>query len=101
MHFDVSPGTRYFHTDLGGPNAVWGPDNPQSNGNIWNHPTEIPGNGIDEDGNGKIDDVIGILEEGIVATYGEGSSDFASILDSIDQAIPLPTSFDRSNSSTV
>ncbi|MBX3044818.1 MAG: S8 family serine peptidase [Candidatus Kapabacteria bacterium] len=28
-------------------------------GNIWTNPGEIPGNGIDDDGNGKIDDVNG------------------------------------------
>ncbi len=55
----LDSGTRYFHVDLGGPNALWGPDNPQTNGNIWNNPGEIPGNGIDDDGNGKVDDAIG------------------------------------------
>src|SRR5690606_3005046 len=28
-------------------------------GNIWSNPNEIPGNGIDDDGNGKVDDVHG------------------------------------------
>jgi hypothetical protein len=52
-------GTRYFHTDLGGNNAQWGPDNPQTNGNIFVNPGEVPNNSVDDDGNGRIDDTIG------------------------------------------
>ena len=52
-------GVRYYHPDLGGDNAVWGPDNPATNGNIWVNPGEIVGNGIDDDLNGFIDDTIG------------------------------------------
>lgn len=55
----LDSGTRYFHVDLGGNNAQWGPGNPQSNGNIWVNSGEIPGDGIDNDGNGRIDDTIG------------------------------------------
>ncbi|MGH7680364.1 MAG: S8 family serine peptidase [Candidatus Eiseniibacteriota bacterium] len=32
---------------------------PDLAGNIWTNPTEIPGNGVDDDGNGLIDDVHG------------------------------------------
>jgi subtilisin family serine protease len=55
----LDSGVRYFHVDLGGPNALWGPDAPHSNGNIWNNPGEIPNNSTDDDGNGFVDDTIG------------------------------------------
>jgi len=34
-------------------------EHPDLNGNIWTNPKEIPNNGVDDDGNGKIDDVRG------------------------------------------
>jgi len=46
-------GVRYFHKDLGG--ASW----PTTSGNIWINSGEIKGNGIDDDGNGYVDDWIG------------------------------------------
>ncbi|SYZ72543.1 Peptidase S8 and S53 subtilisin kexin sedolisin (fragment) [Candidatus Zixiibacteriota bacterium] len=46
-------GVRYYHKDLGG--AAW----PTTSGNIWINPGEIKGNGIDDDGNGFIDDWMG------------------------------------------
>jgi subtilisin family serine protease len=46
-------GVRYFHKDLGG--ASW----PTTGGNIWINPGEIKGNGVDDDGNGYVDDWIG------------------------------------------
>jgi len=55
----LDSGTRYFHLDLGGNSALWGPDNPFAGGNIFINPGEIPGDGVDNDGNGYIDDVIG------------------------------------------
>lgn len=55
----LDSGTRYFHTDLGGNNAPWDPSNPQTGGNIWFNGGETAGDGIDNDGNGYIDDVIG------------------------------------------
>ncbi len=55
----LDSGVRYYHLDLGGNHSPWGPDNPQTDGNIWVNPNEIPGNGIDDDGNGYIDDVVG------------------------------------------
>ncbi|MCH7947592.1 MAG: S8 family serine peptidase [candidate division Zixibacteria bacterium] len=55
----LDSGTRYFHTDLGGNNAPWGPNNPQINGNIWINGGETAGDGIDNDGNGYIDDIVG------------------------------------------
>ncbi len=55
----LDSGVRYFHLDLGGDHPQWGPDNPQTDGNIWVNPNEIPGNGIDDDNNGYVDDVIG------------------------------------------
>src|SRR5262245_20099157 len=51
-------GMRYFHSDLGGSDPP-GPADNVTNGNIWVNPGEIPGNGIDDDGDGKVDDVIG------------------------------------------
>ncbi len=55
----LDSGTRYFHLDLGGNSSVWGPDNPFPGGNIFINPGETPGDGIDNDGNGYVDDVIG------------------------------------------
>ena len=43
---DIDTGVNYYHPDLAA--------------NIWNNPGEIPGNGIDDDGNGYVDDVHGI-----------------------------------------
>ncbi|HSH00345.1 MAG TPA: hypothetical protein VLB27_09865 [candidate division Zixibacteria bacterium] len=54
----MDTGVRYWHTDLGGPNAPWTPANPQTNGNIWVNGGEIPNNGVDDDGNGFVDDTI-------------------------------------------
>ncbi len=51
-------GVRYYHGDLGGSDPP-GPADPTTNGNVWVNPFEIPGNGIDDEGNGKIDDVVG------------------------------------------
>lgn len=42
----VDTGVDYSHLDLAG--------------NMWNNPGEIPGNGIDDDANGYIDDIYGI-----------------------------------------
>ncbi len=42
----VDTGIRYTHQDL--------------NANMWINPREIPGNGIDDDNNGYIDDIYGI-----------------------------------------
>ena len=54
----MDTGVRYFHFDLGGPNPP-GPADNSTNGNVWVNAGEIPGNGIDDDGNGRVDDVIG------------------------------------------
>jgi subtilisin family serine protease len=43
---NIDTGVNYNHPDLAA--------------NIWRNPGEIPGNGIDDDGNGYIDDVFGI-----------------------------------------
>ncbi|MEW5994254.1 MAG: PKD domain-containing protein [Candidatus Zixiibacteriota bacterium] len=55
----LDSGTRYFHLDLGGDSPQWGPDAPFAGGNIFINPNETPGDGVDNDGNGYIDDVIG------------------------------------------
>jgi PKD repeat protein len=55
----LDSGVRYFHTDIGGNSAQWGPSAPFSGGNAWINPDEIPGNSIDDDGNGFVDDTIG------------------------------------------
>jgi len=34
-------------------------DHPDLEARIWTHPGEVPGNGLDDDGNGKVDDVHG------------------------------------------
>jgi subtilisin family serine protease len=51
-------GVRYYHADLGGTDLPQ-LNSPTNNGNIWVHFAEIPANGIDDDGNGFVDDVIG------------------------------------------
>ena len=42
---DIDSGADLDHVDLAG--------------NLWTNPGEIPGNGIDDDGNGYIDDIVG------------------------------------------
>lgn len=51
-------GVAYTNPDLGGSDPP-GPDDNITNGNIWVNDQEIPGDGIDNDNNGYIDDVIG------------------------------------------
>ncbi len=55
----LDSGTRYFHPDLGGVNASI--SNPgASRGNMWINNTELNGSsGVDDDGNGYVDDWIG------------------------------------------
>lgn len=55
---DLDTGMKYTHGDLGGSNPP-GPADNSTNGNVWVNPSETPGNGVDDDGNGYIDDVIG------------------------------------------
>ena len=54
----LDSGVKYRHSDLGGVDPP-GPADNLTQGNMWVNPGEIPGNGIDDDANGKIDDVIG------------------------------------------
>jgi len=54
----IDGGVRYYHYDLGGTDPP-GPDDNVTNGNIWVNQGEIPSNGIDDDNNGFVDDVIG------------------------------------------
>ncbi len=54
----IDGGVRYTHYELGGTNPP-GPNDNSTNGNIWVNDGEIPGNGIDDDNNGYVDDVIG------------------------------------------
>ncbi|MCZ6654716.1 MAG: S8 family serine peptidase, partial [Planctomycetota bacterium] len=51
-------GVRYFHSDLGGSDPP-GPADNVTNGNVWVNNGEIPGDGIDNDGNGFVDDIVG------------------------------------------
>ncbi|RKX27778.1 MAG: hypothetical protein DRP47_06070, partial [Candidatus Zixiibacteriota bacterium] len=55
----LDSGTRYYHPDLGGANASV--SNPgASRGNIWINDAELNGSaGVDDDGNGYVDDWIG------------------------------------------
>jgi subtilisin family serine protease len=50
-------GVRYYHSDLGGSDVPEVTD-PSNNGNIWVNPFDPP-DGVDNDGNGFVDDVIG------------------------------------------
>ena len=56
------------------------PGHPDLAGNLWTNPGEIPGNGIDDDGNGYVDDVHGInsttpagASQDILDTVGHGT----------------------------
>ncbi len=55
----LDTGVRYYHKDLGGVNAS--SSNPgASNGNMWRNMAEVNGAaGVDDDGNGYVDDWIG------------------------------------------
>ncbi len=55
----LDSGTRYYHPDLGGVNGS--PSNPgASRGNMWINNAELNGSaGVDDDGNGYVDDWIG------------------------------------------
>jgi PKD repeat protein len=55
---DLDIGTMYDHGDLGGSNPP-GPNDASTNGNIWINTGETPGNGVDDDGNGYVDDILG------------------------------------------
>src|SRR5688500_9582523 len=41
----IDGGVNYFHEDLAA--------------NLWRNPGEVPGNGVDDDGNGHVDDIYG------------------------------------------
>ncbi|TMQ61372.1 MAG: hypothetical protein E6K78_12875 [Candidatus Eisenbacteria bacterium] len=55
----LDSGVKYAHSDLGTLANPPSPTNPSTDGNIWVNAGEIPGNGIDDDGDGYVDDVIG------------------------------------------
>ena len=73
----LDTGVRYFHTDLGGWSLPWGPDAPLAGGNIYINDEEIPGNGLDDDANGFIDDTLGwdfvseVIESGVACIDGD------------------------------
>jgi len=48
---------------------------PDLTGNIWTNPREIPGNGIDDDGNGFIDDVHGCSVTGATSAHSGNPMD--------------------------
>jgi PKD repeat protein len=54
----LDTGVKYRHSDIGGNNPP-GPADNSTQGNVWVNAAEIPGNGLDDDGNGFVDDVIG------------------------------------------
>jgi len=54
----LDTGIKYRHNDLGGNNPA-GPADNVTAGNVWVNPGEIPGNLLDDDLNGYVDDVIG------------------------------------------
>ena len=78
----LDTGVRYFHLDLGGNNSLWGPDDPRSNGNIWINPGEIPGNAIDDDLNGYVDDTIGF--DFVSSAGGQGIQCLDQDCDTVD-----------------
>lgn len=63
IHLDIIEAPRAWEITRGNPNVTGaitdsGPDltHPQLQGTLWQNPAEIPDNGTDDDGNGKIDD---------------------------------------------
>lgn len=58
----VDEGVKYSHPDL--------------QANMWVNPTEIPGNGVDDDGNGYVDDIHGynFVDDGPVTWAKNGDS---------------------------
>lgn len=54
----LDSGVKYRHSDLGG-NDPPGPADNVTQGNVWVNAGEIPGNSVDDDGNGFVDDVVG------------------------------------------
>ncbi len=55
----MDTGVRYFHKDLGGANASFNDVN-ASRGNMWTNTAELNGTpGVDDDGNGFVDDIYG------------------------------------------
>lgn len=66
VHLDIIEARRAWEVTRGNPAVAGaitdsGPDlsHPQLQGTLWQNPAEIEGNGIDEDGNGKVDDKSG------------------------------------------
>lgn len=55
----IDTGIDYLHEDLANVEMVDGRAVIQPGSNIWINPEEIPGNGVDDDNNGFIDDVYG------------------------------------------
>jgi len=76
----LDSGVRYFHKDLGGANAEFSPGVPDPatiDGNVWRNMAEINGvGGLDDDGNGRIDDFWGwdFVEGGVGCWPGEDCS---------------------------
>lgn len=54
----LDTGLKYRHSDLGGADPP-GPADAITQGNVWVNPFEIPGNGVDDENNGFVDDVVG------------------------------------------
>ncbi|MBE2281800.1 MAG: S8 family serine peptidase [Ignavibacteriaceae bacterium] len=55
--WDINQGSENIVIAINDTGSDW--DHPDLAGNIWSNPGEIPNNGIDDDGNGYIDDVRG------------------------------------------
>ncbi len=56
----IDSGIDYNHPDFStAPDPTASPVPPLDQKNIWKNPNEIPGNGKDDDSNGKIDDIYG------------------------------------------
>ena len=71
----LDTGVRYFHKDLGGGNASY--DDPTNvDGNIWINTAEKNGvDGVDDDGNGYVDDWVGWdFVTGVTVWSGEDGS---------------------------
>lgn len=74
----MDSGVKYTHKDLGGNNPP-GPADNVTDGNVWVNPFEVPGNGVDDEGNGFIDDVVGY--DFVTGVTGCASGEDCSTLD--------------------
>src|SRR5262249_60196138 len=71
--WDLEQGDSWIVLAIVDTGVLW--SHPDLAANIWRNPGEIPGNGIDDDHNGYVDDVRGWdFVTGVVGSFGEDVS---------------------------